>query len=177
MYYDYFKGFLHDERENTYEKIYEEIKDKVSYSTKGRRSCLFALHSLDLLGSGYANKFSCDEVPTIIQDIRTKVELLTGQVYDFVLAHIYLDGDAGIAYHSDAEANDSFVCSVSFGASRKFRLRRIGETKGYDKEFILGDGDVFVMKPTMQSVYKHAIIPEKGVKNPRINLTFRQYEI
>ena len=163
--------------EDCYDEVYEGVKDKVEYATKGRRSCLFALHEIDLLGKRYGNSFPHTEVPPIIQDIRTKVELLTKQVYDYVLVHIYLDGQAGIAYHSDSEAHLSTVCSVSLKTPRKFRLRRVGETKGFDHEFILGPGDVFVMLPGCQTKYQHAIIPEKRITEPRINLTFRQYEI
>ena len=163
--------------EDCYDKVYREVKDKVEYATKGRRSCLFALHEIDLLGKRYGNSFPHTEVPEIIQEIRTKVELLTKQVYDYVLVHIYVNGEAGIAYHSDAEAHLSTVCSVSLGESRKFRLRRVGETKGFDYEFILGSSDVFIMHPGCQTKYQHAIIPEKRITKPRINLTFRQYEI
>ena len=163
--------------EDCYDEVCEGVKDKVEYATKGRRSCLFALHEIDLLGGRYGNSYSHTEVPPIIQKIRTQVELLTKQVYDYVLVHIYLDGQAGIAYHSDSEALKSYVCSVSLRTPRKFRLRRVGETKGFDYEFILGPGDVFVMHPGCQSKYQHAIIPEKRITEPRINLTFRQYEI
>ena len=163
--------------EDCYDEVYREVKDKVEYATKGRRSCLFALHEIDLLGKRYGNSYSHVEVPPIIQEIRTKVELLTKQVYDYVLVHIYLDGQSGIAFHSDKEAGASTVCSVSFGASRKFRLRRVGETKGFDHEFILNSSDVFIMHPGCQTKYQHAIIPEKRITKPRINLTFRQYEI
>ena len=163
--------------EDCYDKVYEGVKDKVEYATKGRRSCLFALHEIDLLGKRYGNSYSHVEVPTVIQEIRTKVELLTKQVYDYVLVHIYLTGEAGISWHSDSEAVNSYVCSVSLKTPRKFRLRRVGETKGFDHEFILGPGDVFLMMPGCQTKYQHAIIPEKRITEPRINLTFRQYEI
>ena len=163
--------------EDCYDEVYEGVKDKVEYATKGRRSCLFALHEIDLLGKRYGNSFPHTQVPPCIQKIRTQVELLTKQVYDYVLVHIYANGEAGIAFHSDKEAGSSTVCSVSFGAPRKFRLRRVGETKGFDHEFILQSSDVFVMLPGCQSKYQHAIIPEKRITQPRINLTFRQYEI
>ena len=75
-----------------FDELYDEIKDKVAYATKGRRSCLFCLHKLDLLGDTYSNKFGYNEVPSIIERIRTNVELMTSQIYDYVLVHIYLDG-------------------------------------------------------------------------------------
>jgi hypothetical protein len=173
MHFEHWKGIVED----CYDEVYEGVKDKVEYATKGRRSCLFALHEIDLLGKRYGNSFSCKDVPDIIKRMRTTVELLTNQVYDYVLVHIYLTGESGIAYHADRECESSTVCSCSFGAPRKFRLRRIEETQGFDHEFILGPGDVFLMKPGCQTYYQHAIIPEKRITDPRINLTFRQYEI
>ena len=173
MYFELKSGAVKED----FDEVYDAIKDKVAYATKGRRSCLFFLHKMDLLSESYSNKFGCEEVPQIIERIRTKVELMTGQIYDYVLVHIYLDGTAGIAWHSDKEAVGSFVCSVSLGISRKFRLRKIGRKTGYDHEFILGHGDIFVMKPQCQSIFQHCVAVEKSVKDKRINLTFRQYEI
>ncbi len=160
-----------------FDEVYDAIKDKVAYATKGRRSCLFCLHKLDLLSDKYSNKFGCNEVPSIIERIRTKAELITGQIYDYVLVHIYLDGNSGIAWHSDKEATESYVCSISLGQSRKFRLREKGRKTGYNHEFILGHGDLFLMKVGCQTMYEHCVAVEKRVTEKRINLTFRQYEL
>ena len=58
----------------------------------------------------------------------------------------------------------------------------MGETKGWEEEFDLESGDVshyaWVTEKGRgcQEVYKHSLIPTKTKINPRINLTFRQFE-
>jgi len=102
-----------------------------------------------------------------------------------VMIHVYEDGTDKIGWHSDREGGGGVV-SVNFGASRKFRLRRIKDengktvTKGWSHEFSLGHRDVFYMHPEnedgtggCQSVYKHCVPREKKVKESRVNMTFR----
>ena len=160
-----------------FETLYYHLNELTNFTTQKRKSCIFNLHEINLLSDNYSNRYSHIETPEIIQRIRTQVEILTGKIYDYVLAHIYTDGDASIAFHNDKEALHSTVCSVSFGASRKFRLKKFDRNTGYDFQFILNSGDVFVMLPGCQATYLHCIPKEKKVKTPRINLTFRQYEI
>jgi len=93
---------------------------------------------------------------------------------NWVLCHIYPTGGSTIGYHSDREALHTYVVSMSIGATRKFRFRKRGATKGFEYQLDLADGDVLVMKPGCQSKYAHSLIKEAKVKDPRINLTFRQ---
>lgn len=59
------------------------------------------------------------------------------------------------------------------------------KTSGYDVQYYLNDGDLIVMhgpdsttgRPSCQQIYKHYVPVEKKVKGPRINLTFRHYEL
>jgi len=107
--------------------------------------------------------------------IRDKVEKHTGIKFDYVLFHIYATGKSSIGFHADEEALDSTVVSVSLGATRKFRFKKIGRTKGWDHELHLKSGDVVIMHPGCQEVYLHCVPKELKVKIARINLTFRQY--
>ena len=102
--------------------------------------------------------------------------MFNGETYDYVLVHIYYSGKGSIAYHNDSEAMNSSIASVSFGSTRKFRFRKIGKTKGWDHEFRLGSGDLFMMYKGCQSKYMHSVPIERSVKSQRINLTFRKYE-
>lgn len=163
-----------------FEKLYVELKDKCfNFSSKKRKSCIFNLHSLDLLDYiGYdIKKYPCDQLLDSISEIRTIVEKETGYIYDYVLVHIYEDGDASIAYHNDKEALSTMIASVSLGATRKFRFREIGRKAGYDYELNLSSGDMVLMHIGCQQKYFHSVPVEKKVKTPRINLTFRQYDI
>lgn len=92
---------------------------------------------------------------------------------DYCLVHLYIDGSARINWHNDKEAWTSDVFSISFGATRKFRFRRIKQKTGYLKELLLHSGDLVWMKPGCQQKFLHCVPPTLSVKEPRINLTFR----
>jgi len=81
-----------------------------------------------------------------------------------------------ISWHNDKEALNTPVASISLGATRLFRFRDIKETKGWEYELNLKSGDLVYMKEGCQRKYKHAVPVQKKVKDPRINLTFRQFE-
>lgn len=171
--------------ESYFEKVLYSLQDKL-VKNANRSSCLFNLHpiKIDMYGR-HLPTYLYEEVPLCLQEIRTIVEKHSGEIFDYVLVHLYIDGNSNINYHSDAEAKNSEIASISLGTTRKFRLRKIGTTSGWDHEFLLKSGDcIYMHKPSIknnfkgcQSVYTHSIPKELKVKNPRINLTFRQYEI
>lgn len=116
-----------------------------------------------------------EESPTVVKIRDILLEHLDEE-FDYCLAHIYRDGKDKIDWHADKEAMKSIVVSISFGATRKFRFREIGQKSGYSHELILQHGDMVIMKEGCQKRYQHCIPCEKTVKTPRINLTFRKYE-
>ncbi len=81
-----------------------------------------------------------------------------------------------INYHRDREGLSSQIVSVSLGASRLFRFRKMGQKKGFEEEFLLRGGDVVVMEPSCQRTHLHGVPEQKRVKEPRINLTFRKFD-
>lgn len=112
--------------------------------------------------------------PTTLE-IKKRLEIIVGHPFDYVLFHHYVDGTASIGYHNDKESLDGEVASVSVGQKRKFRIRKINETSGYIKEFLLGGGDLLIMKKGMQRKYKHGVPKELKIKASRLNWTFRNY--
>ena len=63
--------------------------------------------------------------------------------------------------------------SVSFGATRRFLLRRNEDHQ--DKwSHELASGDVLIMKGTTQRHWVHSLPKMLRTAEPRINLTFRQ---
>jgi hypothetical protein len=166
--------------------LYNEVKDKCKQKTKGgRSSCFYALHELSLLGDYGIPAFSASQLPAILKEIRNIVEKYTNEIYDYCLVHIYATGEACIPWHSDAEGNESTICSISLGATRKFRLKLKERKTGYDYEFLMKSGDMIVMrKPCLdnnfvgcQDKFVHCVPVEKKVLTPRINITFRQYQL
>lgn len=113
---------------------------------------------------------------TMISKIRFNVQHKLKTSYDYCLCHIYRDGKDDIGWHADRESLDLDIASVSFGATRKFRLRRKDNTKGWDFEYQLNSGDLFHMLPGCQKKYKHCVPKETKVKESRINITFRKFD-
>jgi len=140
-----------------------------------RCSCIMRLDGSDDTTSLY------EQVPVvpldpIIRKLSKLVNGLTDLKFDYVMCHVYPSGTAGVGWHADKIARSSTVVSLSFGATRKFRFRKMGVTRGFKYEFELASGDVVIMYPDCQSKYKHSVPVEKRVSQPRINLTFRQLE-
>lgn len=167
--------------------LLEQIKDKVvsyqitsAYAEEGktfpskRLSCVFA----DQASTQYNSDipiYPWNSSSTIAM-IKERMEQLLGIKFDYVLCHLYRNGRDHISPHRDREAMKTTIASVSLGAKRKFRLRKIGETKGWEEEFEMDSGSMIVMKPTCQHNYVHWVPEEKKISEPRINLTFRQNE-
>lgn len=146
---------------------------KLGGETK-RKSCIFADHTSDDTDSSYSLPTYAWQDHEIINALKTNLESVLHQHFDYCLFHLYPNGNSSIGYHRDQEADDTIVVSLSFGATRKFRFRRPGQTQGYDVEYQLRSGDLLVMQPDCQKMYLHSVPIEASVKQPRINLTFRQ---
>ncbi len=108
----------------------------------------------------------------LIDQLRIDLETRFNFSADYCLVHLYMDGDSGIGWHSDKEALTTPVVSISFGATREFRFRNIGQTRGWSHSFQLGSGDLIIMYPGCQEKYEHSIAKSKRVTSARINLTF-----
>jgi alkylated DNA repair dioxygenase AlkB len=101
-------------------------------------------------------------------------ESLTQATFNSCLLNLYHDGNEGVAWHSDDEktlASDAAIASLSFGAERKFSFRH-KKTK-QTISLTLPSGSLMVMRGKTQQNWVHSLPKMKGVKNARINLTFR----
>ena len=93
-------------------------------------------------------------------------------------ANLYESEDDVVGWHADDEpifqatVHDALIISLSLGASRTFAYR-LNTQLNIEHTVRLGDGDLCTMEGMMQKYYKHAILPEKGKAEPRINLTWR----
>ncbi|CCU71484.1 MAG: alpha-ketoglutarate-dependent dioxygenase AlkB [Thalassolituus oleivorans] len=93
-----------------------------------------------------------------------------------VLANLYRDGQDSMGWHADDEmelGSDPIIVSVSLGAERDFAVRRIGEQRQAGK-LALAHGSLLVMEAGMQNRWQHSLPKRQGIKQPRINLTFRE---
>ncbi|MEJ2141973.1 MAG: alpha-ketoglutarate-dependent dioxygenase AlkB [Gammaproteobacteria bacterium] len=114
---------------------------------------------------------------TLLQ-LKNKVEEKTRQSFNSVLVTYYRDGHDHVTWHADdeVELGDSpVIASFSLGASRRFcyRQRHTGE----EAEVNLHDGELLLMQAGFQEDYEHCVPEEPKIKEPRINLTFRNVVI
>ena len=110
----------------------------------------------------------------VLLELKSLVQQATGETFNSCLLNLYHDGNEGMAWHSDAEADlkkDGAIGSLSFGAERKFAFKH-KETKK-KIELILENGSLLVMRGTTQSHWLHRLPPTKLISEPRVNLTFR----
>ena len=108
--------------------------------------------------------------------IKNRVESLSNVSFNSVLLNEYTNGEVGMGWHSDDEkelGKNPVIASVSFGANRDFLFKHKYD-KNHDKIKVhLKTGSLLLMLGSTQHYWKHSIPKRLKVKDPRINLTFR----
>ncbi|AYC33802.1 alpha-ketoglutarate-dependent dioxygenase AlkB [Pseudomonas cavernae] len=111
----------------------------------------------------------------LLAEIRRRVEGECGQPLNGVLLNYYRDGQDSMGWHSDDEAElgpNPLVASLSLGGSRRFDLRRTGQTR-IEHSLELGHGSLLVMAGATQHHWQHQVAKTRKACAPRLNLTFR----
>ena len=112
-------------------------------------------------------------------DSLLKIKLLVEQAckvsFNSCLLNLYHDGNESMGWHSDDEPElgpNPVIASVSLGAERKFAFkhRKTGECIS----LVLKNGSLLLMQGVTQHFWVHTLRKSAGVKNPRVNLTFRR---
>lgn len=109
--------------------------------------------------------------------LKALTEKETGETFNSCLLNLYHNGDEGMAWHSDGEADlkkNGAIASLSFGAERKFAFKH--KQTGEKVTLTLEHGSLLVMKDTTQTFWLHRLPPSKKIVKPRVNLTFRTIE-
>jgi alkylated DNA repair dioxygenase AlkB len=107
-------------------------------------------------------------------ELKTKIEIETGESFNSCLLNLYHTGEEGMAWHSDGEKDlkkDGAIGSVSFGAERKFSFKHKATKETVS--VTLENGSLLIMKGTTQTHWLHRLPPTKKILKPRVNLTFR----
>jgi len=107
-------------------------------------------------------------------ELKRVIESETEETYNSCLLNLYHNGEEGMAWHSDGEADlkkNGAIGSLTFGAERKFVFKH--KQTGEKVELILEHGSLLVMKGTTQTNWLHRLPPAKRITKPRVNLTFR----
>lgn len=111
--------------------------------------------------------------PTL-QELKQRVEQFTHHTFNSVLGNLYRDGTDSMGWHADKEKElgaQPFIASLSFGATRRFRLQH--NKSGQRVDVALCSGSLLTMGGLLQKNWRHAVPKEPAVTQPRINLTFR----
>jgi alkylated DNA repair dioxygenase AlkB len=104
-----------------------------------------------------------------------RVEARAGARFSFALCNLYPDGEAGLGWHADDEADlvdGAPIASLSLGAARDFAMRP-GRQGRASLTLSLAPGSLLVMAGSTQRHYQHRVPPRLRCAEPRINLTFR----
>ena len=93
------------------------------------------------------------------------------------LLNLYDTGEIGMAWHCDNEPeleSEGIIASLSFGTTRTFQLKH--KQMGEKIDVKLENGSLVVMDMHSQKHWMHQLKKEPKIKEPRINLTFRQFK-
>ena len=112
-----------------------------------------------------------------VLEIKQLLEKKLSTQFNGCLMNLYESGEVGMAWHSDNEPElvpDGIIVSISFGATRTFQLKH--KQSGEKIDIKLENGSLLLMDMESQHYWLHQLKKEIKVKEPRINLTFRQFK-
>ena len=107
--------------------------------------------------------------------IKSAIEEKAKIAFNGGLMNYYHDGNEGASWHADNEKTimpNSCIASVSFGAARKFEFKH--KQTEEKVSVTLAPGSLLLMQGTTQTHWIHQLPKSKKIKDPRLNLTFRQ---
>lgn len=115
-------------------------------------------------------------MPDFLSEMAIKLTDFTGFEFNAVLANYYRNGRDSMGWHRDnePEMDTSLIASLSFGASRIFKIRERASRRTHSLE--LENASLLLMRD-MQDDWEHAIMKTTKETGPRINLTFRRIRV
>lgn len=112
-------------------------------------------------------------LPPYLQPLFNAIVDHSGFEFNSVLINLYRNGEDYMGWHRDnePEIDQQLIASMSFGATRKFKIRnrQSGEVTHIDLE----NGDLLLME-NLQVEFEHCLPKTKRPVDQRVNLTFRQ---
>lgn len=143
------------------------------YVNVPRKQGLFSDKDISYKFSGCTvNSFKIPDLQ-ILSECQEKIKHI--DTYDAMFFNWYKNGNDYICAHRDDEKGiqpGSSIASISFGATRTFRVREY-KTKKIILDIPLTHGSIFVMGGTFQNEFTHEVPKSKKNNDRRINITFR----
>ena len=149
---------------------------KIFGKTCHQRRCV-GFFSDQSIGYQYSNQLSSSKpMTTSLLALLEQVNHIFGSEYNGILVNKYKTGEDYIAAHSDDEKclNDVGVVAISYGATRKFRIRE-KTTKKMVRDFALKSCSMLQMGGKFQEEFTHEVPIEKKIQDERISFTFRKH--
>lgn len=112
----------------------------------------------------------------LLREIKRRVEDCTEARFNAVFLNLYRDHNDSMGFHSDDEkelGKNPVIASVTFGATRIFKLKHKFDKDVPLVKIPLESGTVLLMKGATQHFWKHGIDKQREPCGPRVNLTFR----
>ena len=113
----------------------------------------------------------------ILQQIKLRIETLTGLDFNSVLLNYYRDENDGMGMHSDDEGElgqRPAIASLSLGEVRDFVLKHRFRKDLDTVKLPLASGSLLLMQGDTQRYWRHGINKLRRPCGPRLNLTFRK---
>ena len=134
--------------------------------------------SNESIGYKYSGKLTTSKELTPY--LKTILEYVNGYFntdYNGILINEYIDGTDYISAHSDDETSlSNGVVMISYGATRKFRIRN-KLNKQIIQDIPTKNNEIIQMTGEFQQEFLHEVPIEKKVKETRYSLTFRKHTI
>jgi alkylated DNA repair dioxygenase AlkB len=129
------------------------------------------------IGYYYSGQLSQSKTMTEgLNELLNLVNTIFDADFNGILINEYPDGEHYISKHSDDEralTNAGVVC-ISYGASRKFRIRN-KETNKIVMDIPTTSSEILIMGGNFQKEFTHEIPVEKKIKEKRVSFTFRKH--
>lgn len=112
----------------------------------------------------------------LLREIKRQIEECTDHRFNAVFLNLYRDHNDSMGFHSDDEkelGRDPVIASLTFGATRIFRMKHKTDRALGVQKIALESGTVLLMKGATQHHWKHGINKQTEPRGPRVNLTFR----
>ena len=144
--------------------------------------------------TSHRESYPWSDLPALIE-LKNLAESVTQQKYTVCVIQYYPSGKVGIGAHRDKEmVFGTRICGLSLGSTRTISFQSTatypgsmssssgaaassaGTSSSAPIEIALEAGSLYVMNPPTNQKYTHAILKDPKIKEPRISLTFRDYE-
>jgi alkylated DNA repair dioxygenase AlkB len=112
-------------------------------------------------------------LPPRVAAILDRIEAVTGLRFNSALLNLYRDGRDSVSWHRDDDylhGGQPDIASVSFGATRRFRMR---DADHRTAEMDLEAGSLLLVTGDALARWWHCVPKTSRAVGPRVNLTFR----